>query len=308
MSELIDVPRGLNGVVAAETRVGDVDGDAGFFHYRGHSAVELARTRSVEDVWHLLVLGHLPDDAERSAFATRIARAQTDERMPGLVAAVRAHADEPLAVLRATWTLAASVRRSAALYDSTRPPGSTRRSLSPPWLRSPSPRIQAERARARRRLPRTRHRTPPRRRARAGAHGYLVATMDHGFNASTFTARSSPRRGPTWRRACAARSALSPDPCTAARPPAPSTASTARATTRGVDRGRARRGSPPDGFGHAVYRTADRGRSSCAVSPRGSAASGSRGHWPSSARPSGSSPRDAPSVPCTPTSSSPPRW
>ena len=48
MSELIDVPRGLNGVVAAETTIGDVNGEAGYFHYRGHSAVELARERSFE--------------------------------------------------------------------------------------------------------------------------------------------------------------------------------------------------------------------------------------------------------------------
>jgi citrate synthase len=47
----IDVPAGLNGVVAAETEIGAVHGDEGFFHYRGHDAAGLARTRSFEEVW-----------------------------------------------------------------------------------------------------------------------------------------------------------------------------------------------------------------------------------------------------------------
>ena len=37
-----DVPRGLEGVVVAETSVGDVRGQEGFFHYRQYSATELA--------------------------------------------------------------------------------------------------------------------------------------------------------------------------------------------------------------------------------------------------------------------------
>ena len=48
-AERIDVPAGLAGVVVAETELGDVRGLEGFYHYRQYSAVELARTRSVED-------------------------------------------------------------------------------------------------------------------------------------------------------------------------------------------------------------------------------------------------------------------
>ncbi len=56
-----DVPAGLEGVVVAETTIGDVRGQEGFFHYRQYSAVELAEKRSLEDVWHLLFRGELPD-------------------------------------------------------------------------------------------------------------------------------------------------------------------------------------------------------------------------------------------------------
>jgi len=50
-------------VVVAETTIGDVRGKEGFFHYRQYSAVELAEKRSLEDVWHLLFRGELPDAA-----------------------------------------------------------------------------------------------------------------------------------------------------------------------------------------------------------------------------------------------------
>ncbi|MCM3922412.1 citrate synthase/methylcitrate synthase, partial [Frankia sp. AiPs1] len=69
----IDVPRGLKGVVVTQTALGDVRGREGFFHYRQYSAVELAERRSLEDVWHLMVFGELPDTAARAAFAARVA-------------------------------------------------------------------------------------------------------------------------------------------------------------------------------------------------------------------------------------------
>ena len=59
-----DVPAGLEGVVVAETTIGDVRGLEGFYHYRQYSAVELAEKRSLEDVWHLLLKGALPTAAE----------------------------------------------------------------------------------------------------------------------------------------------------------------------------------------------------------------------------------------------------
>ncbi|MFM2078063.1 MAG: hypothetical protein RJA49_1953, partial [Actinomycetota bacterium] len=55
-----DVPRGLKGVVVADTEVGDVRGNEGFYHYRQYSAVELAERRPIEDVWMLMIDGRLP--------------------------------------------------------------------------------------------------------------------------------------------------------------------------------------------------------------------------------------------------------
>ena len=55
-----EAPPGLEGVVVAETTVGDVRGLEGFYHYRQYNAVELADKRPLEDVWNLLFDGQLP--------------------------------------------------------------------------------------------------------------------------------------------------------------------------------------------------------------------------------------------------------
>ena len=67
-----DVPRGLEGVVVAQTAIGDVRGLEGFYHYRQYDAVALAETRDIEDVWHLLHEGSLPSAAQRRQFLDEI--------------------------------------------------------------------------------------------------------------------------------------------------------------------------------------------------------------------------------------------
>jgi citrate synthase len=69
---LIEAPAGLKGVIVAETSVGDVRGQEGFYHYRQYNAVELAQKRRLEDVWYLLFEGRLPSKAERDAFVDEI--------------------------------------------------------------------------------------------------------------------------------------------------------------------------------------------------------------------------------------------
>src|SRR5262245_28515893 len=81
-----EVPKGLEGVVVADTTVGDVRGLEGFYHYRQYSAVDLARSRPLEDIWHLMFEGRLPATvAERDAFVAEI---RTRRTIPAAVAAV----------------------------------------------------------------------------------------------------------------------------------------------------------------------------------------------------------------------------
>lgn len=265
MSELIDVPRGLTGVVAAETSISEVDGDAGVYHYRGHAAVELARTRSFEDAWHLLVVGELPDPGARAQFAARIAAARADARLPGLVAAVAARTDQPLAVLRAVWTLAASARRSPALYDlddrarleeAVAFAAIAPLALAPAGAGHPAGELSSGGLVADY-LHRVTGTAPAAAHVRA-LSAYLVAAMDHGFNASTFTARVIASTGADMASCLSGALGALSGPLHGGAP--------ARALDS-LDRA----GDDPEswiaaelaagrrlmGFGHAVYRTAD---------------------------------------------------
>src|SRR3954464_4424343 len=69
-------PPGLRGVVVTDTELGDVRGEEGRYHYRQYNAVELAERRSFEDVWSLLLYGHLPQPTEAAAFAATLAAAR----------------------------------------------------------------------------------------------------------------------------------------------------------------------------------------------------------------------------------------
>jgi len=259
MSDLIDVPRGLNGVVAAETAISDVNGDAGFYHYRGHSATDLARERSFEDVWHLLVVGELPDSAASAAFAERLANVRTDPRMPDLLAAVAHHTDQPLARLRAAWTLAASVRRSSPLYDL----GEEERldealvfaAMAPAALIGGGP--EARGGVVADYLERVTGVAPDAAHERA-LTAYLIAAMDHGFNASTFTARVIASTGADMASCLTGAVGALSGPLHGGAP-ARALDSLDRA---GVDpeswiAGELAAGRRLMGFGHAVYRTAD---------------------------------------------------
>ncbi|WP_281350985.1 citrate/2-methylcitrate synthase [Microlunatus speluncae] len=95
----IEVPPGLANVVVTETALGDVRGREGFYHYRQYSAVDLARSVTLEEVWHLLLLGRLPGAGELAEFGTRIVAGRA---VPEAVAALLplVAAGPPMATLR----------------------------------------------------------------------------------------------------------------------------------------------------------------------------------------------------------------
>ncbi|WP_150954011.1 citrate/2-methylcitrate synthase [Microbacterium testaceum] len=258
MSDLIDVPRGLNGVVAAETTISDVDGDAGVYHYRGFSAVDLARTRSFEDVWHLLVVGKIPDATTRAAFSARVAAAQADPALPELIAAVTARTDQPLAALRAVWTLVASARSSAPLYDlapdARLDEAIACAALAPLAL---APGAPSGRGVVADYLERVTGREPDAEHERA-LSAYLIAAMDHGFNASTFTARVIASTGADLASCLSgALGALSGPLHGGAPARALDSLDRAGGDPAAWIAGELEAGHRLMGFGHAVYRTAD---------------------------------------------------
>ncbi|MFI2212290.1 citrate synthase [Streptomyces sp. NPDC020141] len=197
------VPRGLAGVVVTDTALGDVRGGEGFYHYRQYSAVELARTRGFEDVWHLMFHGRLPDAAERDAFTAHTAslRRLPDEVRAALPAIARASAPSgPLAGLRTALSLLGASAGMRPVYDldaDARRADALAACAAVPTLLTALYRLGRglEPVEPREDLPYAADylrmltgAEPDPGRARA-VERYLVATVDHGFNASTFTGR-----------------------------------------------------------------------------------------------------------------------
>lgn len=56
--------KGLKGIIAAETRISHIDGEKGHLIYRGYDAKELAGKHTFEEVAYLMWYGHLPNKGE----------------------------------------------------------------------------------------------------------------------------------------------------------------------------------------------------------------------------------------------------
>jgi citrate synthase len=115
------IPPGLSGVVVTDTRLSDVRGREGFYHYRDHSAIELAKTRTFEDVWHLMLHGTLPDAGQREALIGEVAVAR--RLSPAVLAALPAIAEAArtpfngLALLRSALSLVGVSEGFRPVYD-----------------------------------------------------------------------------------------------------------------------------------------------------------------------------------------------
>ncbi len=76
MSEGGQLIRGLEGVVAAETRLCDLDGANGRLAYGGFDIADLARQATFEEVSYLLWQGDLPSKAQLDRFTTELIAAR----------------------------------------------------------------------------------------------------------------------------------------------------------------------------------------------------------------------------------------
>ncbi|MEU3839744.1 citrate synthase/methylcitrate synthase [Streptomyces sp. NPDC028635] len=273
-SPLIEAPRGLAGVVVTDTEIGDVRGREGFYHYRQYSAVELARTRSFEDVWHLLVHGELPDAERGAAFTARTAslRRLPDEVRAVLPAVAAAgSASGPLAGMRTALSLLGAAKGFRPVYDID----TTQRRDDTLVATAAVPTLLAALYRLGRGLEPVEPREdlsyaanylymvtgaePDAERARA-IEQYLISTIDHGFNASTFTGRVIASTGADV-AAClvGAVGALS-GPLHGGAPSRALDTLDAIGSPDRIDgwiRERVLAGERIMGFGHAIYRTED---------------------------------------------------
>lgn len=192
------VAKGLEGIVAAATQIGEVNGQEGRLSFRGYDIRELAGRTSFEEVAYLLWHGKLPNQSELDALTSEL----------------RAARDLPAPVLDALRTLAPQangmhVLRMGASMLSIGDEAVDDLSIEPNRRRAARilaqmPALVAHSWRIGQGLdpvePRAEHgfaqgflymlegREPIADRVEA-LNAYMVAVCEHGLNASTFTAR-----------------------------------------------------------------------------------------------------------------------
>ena len=265
-------PRGLKGLIVADTALGDVRGREGFYHYRQYSAPDLAAVRTFEDVWYLFFEGELPTIAVRDAYAARIAAARhVPAELLELLPAMAGTHTPPLAALRTALSQLAAIEGMPPTYDAD--PETIRANAL--RLCAVTPVLVAALYRASVGAPIIAPRddlayaanylymidgeVPDPRRARA-VEQYLILAIDHGFNASTFTARVVTSTGADVGAAVVAALGALSGPLHGGAPSRALDTLDAIGTPDNTDawvRRAVLGGERIMGFGHAVYRTAD---------------------------------------------------
>lgn len=268
------VPRGLAGVVVTDTALGDVRGREGFYHYRQYSAVELAGTRGFEDVWHLMFHGELPDAAARADFAARTAALrrlprQVADALPAIAAA--GATSGPLAGLRTALSLLGAAQGFRPVYDldaDRRREDALAACAAVPTLLSALYRLgqgldpvepREDLSYAANYLYMMTGSLPEPDRVRA-IEQYLISTVDHGFNASTFTARVVASTGADIAASLVAAVGALSGPLHGGAPSRALDTLDAIGSPDRIDawvRERVLAGDRIMGFGHPVYRTED---------------------------------------------------
>ena len=190
--------RGLEGVVSHATVLSEVDGEAGRLAIRGYAIEELAGRATFEEVAHLLWHGDLPNASQLAALQTQLARAR---RLPASVLELLQGPARDADGMHALRIGAAALSVDDSRADETSIEGNRQRALT---LTARLSTLVAQHHRIRAGLPTVEPpddlgiaagylymlegRAPDPYRVEA-LNAYMVAVIDHGMNASTFTAR-----------------------------------------------------------------------------------------------------------------------
>jgi citrate synthase len=187
-----DMSEGLEGVVAAATRLSHVDGEAGVLTLAGYAVEDLAPNAAFEEVAYLFLHGRLPDASERAGFSRELALRRA---LPAIACDVlRAAAAEnvpPIDALRMAAPLLSLGRREDPCDDAITAIAAFPTIVGSYWrLRqglAPVP-VRTDLSHAAHYLHQLDGTAPDPERARA-LETYFNTVCDHGLNASTFTAR-----------------------------------------------------------------------------------------------------------------------
>ncbi len=199
-SSSVQVHKGLEGIIVSETRLSDVDGARCQLIYRGYSIDELVSKASYEEVSYLLLFGHLPArEALEEWNAQLVSRRALDPEVLQAMSLLPL-ANNPMAYLRTVISI-------MGLRDTTA------EQLDPPTLRqqaidliAKTPTLIATFERLRRTQPMLGprptlshtanflymlHGDEPSQAQASALDAYFVLLAEHGFNASTFSARTT---------------------------------------------------------------------------------------------------------------------
>jgi len=197
MNAVVDIKKGLEGVVVDSTSISLVDGEAGRLYYRGH-AIEKLVTHPFAAVAHLVVFGELPQQSQLEEFEDFLWDAG---RLPAALVAALEHlaplGGHPMATLQAAMPLMAltpparKMGRTAdeqeALIVAARLPTAHAMLLALRAGRAPIP--YPETRRYGERFLELLHNRKPSQKEVSIFEQTQILQIDHSFNASTFTAR-----------------------------------------------------------------------------------------------------------------------
>jgi citrate synthase len=198
VTDTIAAPPGLKGLAIADTTIGGVRGEEGFYHYRQYDATKFAAGHTFESVAHVLLCGTLPTRRQESRLRAELAAARhLPHPAAALVDDFAAIGTDPLTALRGLLAIAVkptptldqseAERRTAALAAIGATPTilasvHRRRHGMTPLLPDPALPHAAD-------YVRMVTGTPPSEEHARAVETYLSLAADHGFNASTFTGR-----------------------------------------------------------------------------------------------------------------------
>jgi citrate synthase len=194
---VVEIRKGLEGVVADSTELSLVDGEAGRLYYRGYPVETLAR-KGFAEAAHLLLFGELPEKARLEAFEEFLWRAgQLPARLAATVRELAGHGEHPMAVLQGITPLLAvdapgavfgrNTHEQEGLVVAARVPAALAIIHAARQGRAEVP-YPSTKSYGERYLQMLNGRAPTAEQVRA-FECMQVLQLDHGFNASTFTAR-----------------------------------------------------------------------------------------------------------------------
>ncbi len=187
-------PKGLEGVIVADTELTKIDGQAGRLIYRGYDVTELAGNVPYEAVAHLLWFGRLPNTTQLSQLEEKIGKSRKLPEVLEEFLATASKVGEPLSVLQTSVSILGGldITKTASIID-----GSIALTSRMPTAVASYYRFRRDQrpVEPRPELGHTANylymltgKVPSERDARA-LDSYFTLLADHGLGASTFVAR-----------------------------------------------------------------------------------------------------------------------